>query len=300
VSDDDDRCNRGEWCADRTVTIENGQRIVLAAITPRAYCDGCQDHIGKCLEGAEDPETGDDNGMPALWSRLHDELPEARQAEIMVKMPFGPSLPFSEAIDAQMRAMGEILCSWEERVGDVWRLSPLGKLADRPQDSLADIERSVSILVPRISTLLSLEQQDMMRYPPLRRPPKDRDIPPGLYDGATVLSADRYTITAAWNAGGREAGQELLHLHYMARRLLMETNPPMPSLPDFRCRVCEKFTLRKASPPWHEGGEWYWSRCDACGDECTREEYDVNARRWVAYEKACRATPVLGGLSHAA
>ena len=73
----------------------------------------------------------------------------------------------------------------------------------------------------------------------------------------------------------------------------------MPLLPDFRCRVCEQKALRQAAPPWHEDGVWYHSRCDACKDEMTRPEYDTNAQRWIAFEKAHLATPVLAGLAHA-
>lgn len=275
------------------VTVAAGERTVLAAYTPRAYCDPCADHIGRCLEGAADTETGEDNGMAALYGRLHAELGEARQAEVMVKIPFGPSVPLSEAIDAQMRLMGETLCSWEERVRDVASLSSLGAAGNRPQDTLADIERSVSILVPRISTLISLA--------PLEMP---RSLPPwAVQDEDTaceILAWNGYDITIAPLLDGRRAGQEILHLHYMARRLLLETNPPMPLLPDFRCRVCEQKALRKAPPPWHEDGEWFRSRCDACGDEMDDEDYRQNALRWIAYERAHLATPVLGGLNRAA
>ena len=85
-----------------------------------------------------------------------------------------------------------------------------------------------------------------------------------------------------------------MHLHYMARRLLLETSPPMPLLPDFRCRVCEKKLLRKAPPPWHEDGEWFRSRCDGCGDEMTEDDYKQNALRWIAYERAHLQRPTLG------
>lgn len=283
---DDNRCCRGEWCSGREVVIEQGTRTVLAALTPRAYCQGCQDHIGLCLDG--DPDDGCRNGMAALYQRLHRELGEARQAEIMVKIPFGPSLPLSAAIDAQMRAMTETLCSWEERLRDVARLSDLGAAGNRPQDSAADLDRSLRIISPRLNVLLSLIPQEMPRSVPawaVREEDQDCEI----------LASNGVTVTIAPRLGGEHAGQEILHLHYMARRLLLETNPPQPLLPDFRCRVCEQKLLRKAAPPWHEDGEWFWSRCDGCGDEATREEYDDNAKRWLAYERAHLATPVLAG-----
>ena len=282
---DPDRCSRGDWCAGRVITIEDGKRTVTPAQTPRAYCIACEGYIGMCLEG--DPKDGCHNGMLALYERLHRELGEARQAEIMIKIPFGPSLPLSEAIDAHMRAMTEILCSWEERVRDVASLSDLGELAGRPQDDASDVERSVGILAPdRISILLSLAPAEMARH-----------LPPWVVtdedSGCEIMAYNGYAVTIHPRLDGRRAGLEIMHLHYMARRLLLETNPPMPLLPDFRCRVCEKKLLRKAPPPWHEDGEWYWSRCDGCGDECTREEYDVNAKRWLAFERARLEVPRL-------
>jgi hypothetical protein len=285
---DDDCCSRGDWCSGRVITIENGARTVTPAATPRAYCHACEGYIGLCLDG--DPADGHYNGMPALYRRLHRELGEARQSEVMVKVPFGPSVPLSEAIDAQMRLMGEILCSWEERVRDIDSLSDLGEAGDRPQDDAADIERSVTILAPRISILVSLAPQEMMRsLPPWLVTDEDADC--------EIMSCNGHTVTIMPRLDGRRAGQEIMHLHYMARRLLLETNPPMPLLPDFRCRVCERKLLRKAPPPWHEQGVWFWSRCDGCGDEMSREEYDVNARRWLAFERARLEVPRLASLA---
>ena len=112
----DDRCARGPWCSGRTITIENGERTVLAAITPRSYCDGCADFITACLEE-----------YPALWKRLHRELAERQvTGEVPVRAPFGPSIPLNTAVDAQMRAMTETLCSWELRIRDGASMSDLG------------------------------------------------------------------------------------------------------------------------------------------------------------------------------
>ena len=47
-----------------------------------------------------------------------------------------------------------------------------------------------------------------------------------------------------------------------------------------------------AFPPWTDPDTW-WYLCDGCGDECTREDYDVNAKRWLAYERAHHERPVL-------
>jgi len=253
-------------------------RTITPAATPRAYCDGCQDYIGSCLDD-----------FPGLYVRLHAEIGEHRAEGVQVHVPFGPTVPLNTAIDAQMRAMTETLFSWEERIRDLDSLSDLPGHENEPQDDLRDLERSVAIIHPeRVSMLLSLQPQEMVRFVPAWAA-SDEDA------GAAVLADNAGILKVTVMLDGRRAGQEIMHLHYMARRLLLETNPPMPLLPDFRCRVCERKLLRKAPPPWHEDGEWYWSKCDGCGDEMTREQYDINAKRWIAYERARLETARLAG-----
>ena len=280
---DEDRCSRGDWCAGRTVTVENGVRIVTPAATSRAYCDGCQDHIRACLEE-----------LPRLYDDLHGEMyfsSTPKAGEVLTRSPFGPSVPFELAYDTVMRAMTETLCSWEIRVRCVDSLSDIPG-EDQPQDDEADLGRSVDILTERVSILLALAPEPMIRFvAPWTVREEDQD--------AEILAGDRWTVKIAAEIGGRRAGEEVMDLHYVARRLLLETSPPMPLLPDFRCRVCEQKTLRQAAPPWHEDGTWYHSRCDGCGDEMTREEYDLNAKRWIAWEKAHHDRPVLAGLGAA-
>ena len=243
-----------------------------------------------CLEG--DPEDGHYNGMLALYKRLHRELGEARQAEIMIKIPFGPSLPLSEAIDAQMRAMTETLCSWEERVRDVASLSGLGELGDRPQDDASDVERSVGILAPdRISILLSLAPEEMPRHlPPWMVTEED--------SGCEIMAYNGHAVTIHPRLDGRRAGP----------------GDPAPALHGAaapardrirRCPCCRTSAAGYArsgccARPRRRGtrtGEWFWSRCDGCGDEMTREDYDTNAKRWLAYERARLEVPRLASLA---
>ena len=238
--------------------------------------------------------------MVAGLVETHRELAEHLQTgDELVRAPFGPSIPLNTAMDAQMRAMTETLCSWELRIRDGASMSDLGAHENEPQDDLRDLERSVAAIVPdseqnRVTMLLSLAPQEMIRFMPAWAVTEE-DL-----DHAEVIADNAGILKVTLKLDGRRAGQEILHLHYMARRLLLETSPPMPLLPDFRCRVCERKLLRKAAPPWHEDGEWFWSRCDGCGDESTREDYDLNAKRWIAYEKAHLATATLGGLTRVA
>ncbi len=280
---DPDRCARGAWCSGRVITIENGTRTVTPAATPRAYCDGCQVYIGTCLED-----------FPALYKRLHLEMRIGgqRQADVMVRAPFGPQVPLNTAFDAQMRAMTETLCSWELRIRDGATLSDLGRHENEPQDDLRDLERALTVIMPdteqnRLSMLLGFVPQEMVRFVPAWAVTEEDA-------GAEVTADNDGILRLTVMLDGRRAGQEVMHLHHMARRLLLETSPPMPLLPDFRCRVCEQKLLRKAPPPWHEDGEWYRSRCDGCGDEMTEEDYKRNALRWIAYERARLGRPTLG------
>lgn len=281
-ADHGEPCPRGDFCSGRVVSTDTGERVVTPASTSRAYCDGCTTHIGQCLDD-----------LPALYSRLAREIGEARQAEILIKIPFGPSLPFSEAIDAHMRVMTETMFSWEERTRLVAHLSDLrAEVVERPQDRLQDLERSVDVIAPRLSVFLGLGRAEMIRV--VSRKSLDGYT---ADEDAVILHVNRETDMATLLArlGGVQAGEEVMHLHYFARRLLLETSPPLPLLPDFRCRNCERKALRLAPPPWHEDSAWMHSRCDACGDEMDRSDYDLNAKRWIAWEKAHLATPLLAG-----
>ena len=107
-----DPCLRGDWCAGRTVSIQDGQRIVSPRRTYRNYCDPCAGYLAGCAD-----ELGD------LYQRLEDAIGDPLQAEVRVHSPFGPQLPLREDIDAHMRLMAALLPGWEDRVSATARLS---------------------------------------------------------------------------------------------------------------------------------------------------------------------------------
>ena len=78
--DDRQRCARGDWCEERTVVIERGERIVTAALSPRPFCGGCTGHIRQCLDGPGD-------GLPKLYARLAREIGEERHALVTARGP---------------------------------------------------------------------------------------------------------------------------------------------------------------------------------------------------------------------
>jgi hypothetical protein len=270
-----DPCSRGDWCTGRTVAVVDGQRIIRPRRTYRAYCDACEDYLGTCAAELAD-----------LHQRLLGAIGDPLQAEVHVASPFGPQIPLREDIDAHLRLMGALLPAWEARVRATARLSRPDLEGGR-QDSPEAIVRACRTLSVHIGVLLALQPAWMTRS---FRTPLDECLAEDLADEEIVRAGQDY-VAVMQLRGGLEAGQELQWLHYRARSMLLETNPP-PEILIPPCRSCEMRALRRAWPEAGSGRDLY-SRCDHCRDEMTGEEYDVNARRWLAYHKAHATAAVL-------
>jgi len=81
---------------------------------------------------------------------------------------------------------------------------------------------------------------------------------------------------------GADAGNEILDLHYQARRILQETKAAPESFDGVPCRECEDISLERAEPPSDPDVPAAKSRCASCGDTMTAEEF----REWtVRYKK---------------
>ena len=93
-------CARGEWCSGRVITFTDGQRVVTAALTPRPYCDLCQEHIARCA-----------SDLPGFWLRLQHAIGDPLQAEVQVHIPFGPQIILREDVDAHLRLSAVILAA---------------------------------------------------------------------------------------------------------------------------------------------------------------------------------------------
>jgi hypothetical protein len=267
-------CKRGNWCAGRTVALEDGERVVHPRRTYRAYCDQCESYLAGCVRE-----------LAELYQRLEAAIGDPLQAEVHVPSPFGPQLPLREDIDAHMRLMAILLPGWEARVRATARLSQ----PDPQQrvDTLAAMSRACTTLATHATVLLALQPAWMTRT--FRRP-LDDDTAEWLADSEIVYAGED-SLTVMVQVGGEHAGQEIQYLHYRARSVLMETNPP-PEILIPPCRKCEMRTLRRA---WPEAGSELdlYCRCTNCRDEMTAQEYDVNAKRWLAYHKANASAAVL-------
>jgi hypothetical protein len=309
VDDDGQReCARMEWCSERTVTVEDGERIVNPALTYRPYCDSCERHIASLLAGAPD-DPG--RAMGALYQRLAKSIGSPLQADVHVPAPFGPLIPLREDIDAHMRVMASALGGWAARVRAMVRLSD----AEHPFASPERVIEDAAMLGTHITVLLALQPGWVTRSFPMYRDdeplsgedwlpsgemltPRSRTepIPADTADthaDAEIIRAGVDYVQLPVLASGEDAGLEILHMHYVGRRLLLETNPP-PEILLVQCRQCTSRSLRRAWPDPGAERDVY-SRCDGCGDEMGSEEYDVNARRWLAYHRANQGNrPVLG------
>ena len=103
------RCSRGDFCSARIITFTDGERVVTPALTPRPYCDLCQDHIARCAAD-----------LPGFWVRLAAMIGDPLQAEVQVHAPFGPQVPLREDVDAHLRLTAVTLGGWAAGSGP-WR-----------------------------------------------------------------------------------------------------------------------------------------------------------------------------------
>lgn len=275
TGEDTQHCARGIWCSDRAVTWDGAEQVITPAPVSewRPWCDLCEEWVGYCLRD-----------LPGFWLRLAAMSGDPLQSETAVRTPFGPQLPVREDVDAHMRTMAAILAGWEMRIRRVARYSmPAGEARI---GTAAAVRDTCGFLRRHIRTLLTLDQARMRRTFSLPLPEETAV----MIGGEESFGTGSGYVSVMLPVGGREAGQEVLHLHYRSRSLLLETSPPAELLVP-PCRRCYHRTLRRA---WSAGTREVFSRCDRCGDEMNSKEYDLNATRRLAAEQRGRELPVLG------
>jgi hypothetical protein len=231
-------CARGEWCSGAVMARQpDGTMKRQPARTPRNFCEACRSRIGTCLEE-----------MPSAYGRLAAEIGEPSRTGHAVRIPPGPRLPIRADVDALMRLAAESLLSWEERVRDVARLTPLDTALSRQRGTQEAVTAAVRLLAAHLDVLLGLEAGPMTR--------------PGEHDAVILASLS-----------GADAGNEILHLHYRCRSLLGETRTQPEAFDGIPCRECEDMALERAEPPSDPEQEAMHSRCASCGHAMTRKEF---------------------------
>jgi hypothetical protein len=184
-----------------------------------------------------------------------------------------PPVPLRLDVDALIRDMILILCSWDERIAEAHQLTRPATWMSRYRRDQVAIVATVGALSPRLPDLLRLPAMPMVR----------------VY---SVAAADE--LTSDWigrmhrlagfaevyaDLDGAAAGLEFLKLDYRCRKTLGHTLPPPIRLDGVPCKRCEMLALELAPEPQ------YRSACAECGDLLTATEYAEWACRYAAWAR---------------
>jgi hypothetical protein len=262
-------CARDVWCLERTVTDESGFRVVKPALTPRAFCEtDARDIAAKLGE------------LPFLALWLAKSLGEPQKGTVLLRVPFGPSIPIRVDVDALLRLLVEVVVSWHSRVAQVKQLTPVD-LAYARAKALTEgpvlADRSAHVLDGHLSVLFNLGPAKMPRPAPILN----------VLPGAPELSFE-ITTNGAYETtqlDGVWAGNEIIRIHHLAKAAVGDVDPKPERLPGVPCRrrSCDAFTLRRAPLPSRPDDPVYWSQCDKCRDVMTEDEYRSWTRRYAIY-----------------
>ena len=269
-------CARAEWCAsaDRE-RLDDGTMRRTPGMSYQAFCHTDRDLIGRTL-----------GEFPALHERLAASIGDFLTAELLIRVPFGPSVLIRVDIDGLMRHMVEVACSWHERLAAIAAagLSAPDTQATRARElgmrSGMLLPDSCRRLAEHLDALIALEPEPMIR-------PRVSWLSSVVPDAA-VLGSWRDCLTVA--LGGAEAGNEILRLDYLGRAALLETEPAPVRLLGVPCRGCDRRTLRRAQPPQHDGDPEWYSECWMCRDLLSLEDYNQWVKRNPAFY-VTRVTP---------
>lgn len=113
-----------------------------------------------------------------------------------------------------------------------------------------------------------------------------------ISDEEMVATGDGW-VKVTRHIGAEAAGNEILDLHYRARRRLGETRPQPESFDGIPCRACDEMALERAEPPSDPAIPANHSKCALCKDEMSREEFSQWADMYASWARgagvqACR------------
>lgn len=110
------------------------------------------------------------------------------------------------------------------------------------------------------------------------------DVLEAIGDREIVRQGDGW-VTILDELGGVSAGDEILDLHWRARRILGETRAQPEAFDGVPCRNCDELALERAEPPSDPSLPAMHSRCAACRDEMDREEFAQWAERYAGWAR---------------
>ena len=266
-------CSRdpGELCnGARVVLRDDGTSKREAMLTPRAFCVPCEARIITCQED-----------LPVAWLKLAFRIGDPVRAGKAVRRPPGSRVLLNPEIDALMREMAAILGGWAARVRSV----PGLQLADpdRPPDTAEAVKAAcIDVMARHATPLLALQAGWTTRTYTRPLDPATEDL---IADEEIVRIGEHY-VTVMTVRSGAHAGNEILDLHWRARKLLGETKAPPESFDGIPCRSCEVMALERAEPPSDPSLPAMHSRCPECRDEMDRETFAQWADTYVSWARS--------------
>lgn len=276
-------CLRAEWCYGRTITTVDGQTAIKGALTYRPLCDRCERYLGECVAK-----------FPPAWIRLEYELAYRSSGGQNVRSPFGPRVPLREDIDALMRLMAAVSCSWEARIRAQAKLSLRNPGA--PVATFESVRQSAHIIGNNSTVLLALPPKWMTFTIPLPPGRHGKDAAISDETGELIERVKEFAETDLVRLGvdfltvmverdGGDGAMELLRLHHKALSILGETGRPRETLDGVPCRnsECEEMALELAEPPSDPSLPAMYSQCASCHAQMSREDFTAWAAMYAAW-----------------
>jgi hypothetical protein len=270
-------CARGIRCEERD--YQGNPKLC-----PRTFCETDAGYIRRAI-----------TGLPGTYVELHGLLAKSEQAGERVSGSREPPIPLAADVQAFMREIVHITCSWEDAVRDVARLSDYEDGDRRDSVMLADACRTLAgrfqggeFIGGQFEALLNLGPTDMVR--PATRKRVDEIIEEyGDETGSFLIRYD--TSGDAWEnvtMGGTAAAMEFLALNGRARGML-GLSRQRRRITEVRCDDCKGRTLVQ-----YESRDGGWDpvvKCTACPNAYAGQRFEFLMGR--VYEAQVRALSVV-------
>lgn len=217
---------------------------------PRPFCDTDHDRIGDAI-----------TRLPETYTELRLLLPVTGQQEERVTGSREAPVPLNTEVQAFMRQIVLVACSWEDQVRAAVRLSDLPD--GRRRDGVA-LAQACRTLAAHLTALLALPHETKVRFV---SPSKLESMEPGTWWADTGGDAWAYT-----DMDGTAAGLEFLQLHGRARGILGLTRQRR-RITEVPCDGCRGKTLVQSEA---KAGGWEPAiRCTACPTAYIGSNYDL-------------------------
>jgi hypothetical protein len=234
------------------------------ALGPRPFCETDERRIKDAI-----------TRLPETYAELRLLLPVTGQQEERVTGSREAPVPVNLDVQAFMRQIVHITCSWEDQVRAAVHLSDLPDGRRRDGVALAQACRTLAAHLP---TLLSLPPETKIRFV---APAKVSDLEPGTWWTDTAGDAWAYS-----DLDGTGAGLEFLQLHGRARGILGLTRQRR-RITEVPCDGCRGKTLVQSEA---KAGGWEpVVRCTACPMSYAGANYDLLMGRVYAAQLAALA-----------